>query len=327
MALLGAAALCAALTGSGAASPGKLRQRPAALAARESSATLELYAIRSQLARTEARLDALRVRREALEGQLTRLRIELDVAWRSLYFAQERLGGRIRQLYEHGQLDPVAVLLGAESLDEAIEGLEGLRSLAAGDREILREVRAARAQIAAATQRVSSRVAALRSAEDAAASNAAALRETAAERLAFIDELAAERRLTNREIRELETVARSAATKSTTIAPLPASDGYADSRPETAPPVIEDGMQLTVLATGYAIRGRTATGIPTVWGVVAVDPSVIPLGTRMTIPGYGEGVAADTGGSVRGNAIDLWFPTTAQALAWGRRTVTITLHG
>ena len=37
----------------------------------------------------------------------------------------------------------------------------------------------------------------------------------------------------------------------------------------------------------------------------------------MTIPGYGEGVAADTGGAVHGNVIDLWFPTTAQALAVG----------
>ena len=84
---------------------------------------------------------------------------------------------------------------------------------------------------------------------------------------------------------------------------------------------------MTVSTTGYAIRGRTASGLPTGWGIVAVDPSVIPLGTRMTIPGYGEGVAADTGGAVRGATIDLWFPTVAQALAWGRRTVTITLHG
>jgi 3D (Asp-Asp-Asp) domain-containing protein len=83
---------------------------------------------------------------------------------------------------------------------------------------------------------------------------------------------------------------------------------------------------MTVSATGYALRGTTATGIPVGWGVVAVDPSVIPLGTRMTIPGYGEGVAADTGGAVRGATIDLWFPTREQALAWGRRTVTITLH-
>ena len=53
-------------------------------------------------------------------------------------------------------------------------------------------------------------------------------------------------------------------------------------------------------ASGYALHGTTATGVPVGWGVVAVDPSVIPLGTRMTIPGYGEGVASDTGGAVQG---------------------------
>ena len=79
-------------------------------------------------------------------------------------------------------------------------------------------------------------------------------------------------------------------------------------------------------STGYSLPGRTATGIPVGWGVVAVDPSLIPLGTRLTIPGYGEAVAADTGSSVRGASIDLWFPTLAQARAWGRRTVTITIH-
>jgi 3D (Asp-Asp-Asp) domain-containing protein len=81
-----------------------------------------------------------------------------------------------------------------------------------------------------------------------------------------------------------------------------------------------------VTATGYSIHGRTATGIPTGWGVVAVDPAVIPLGTRLTIPGYGDAVAADTGGAVRGATIDLWFPSVSQALAWGRRAVTVTLH-
>jgi 3D (Asp-Asp-Asp) domain-containing protein len=60
-------------------------------------------------------------------------------------------------------------------------------------------------------------------------------------------------------------------------------------------------------------------------GVVAVDPSVIPLGTRMYVPGYGRGVAADVGGGVRGRVIDLWMPK-AQCEAWGRRTVTITIY-
>jgi 3D (Asp-Asp-Asp) domain-containing protein len=80
-----------------------------------------------------------------------------------------------------------------------------------------------------------------------------------------------------------------------------------------------------VLATGYSIHGTTSTGIPTGPGVVAVDPAVIPLGARLTIPGYGTAVAADTGGAVNGNVIDVWFPTRRQALAWGTRTVTITI--
>ena len=83
---------------------------------------------------------------------------------------------------------------------------------------------------------------------------------------------------------------------------------------------------LTVRALGYSLKGSTATGVPVGWGIVAVDPSVIPLGTRLTIPGYGTGVAADTGPGVRGATIDLWFPSRAQALAWGSRTITVTIQ-
>jgi resuscitation-promoting factor RpfB len=90
------------------------------------------------------------------------------------------------------------------------------------------------------------------------------------------------------------------------------------------------GTQLTATATGYSsqdpgVTGRTATGAAAVHGVIAVDPSVIPLGTRVYVPGYGNAVAADTGGAITGNKIDLCFNTRAEALAWGRRTVTITI--
>ena len=83
---------------------------------------------------------------------------------------------------------------------------------------------------------------------------------------------------------------------------------------------------MTVTAVAYSLPGRTASGLPVGHGIVAVDPSVIPLGTRLYVPGYGEAVAADTGGAVRGAMIDLWFPTTAQARAWGLRTVVITFR-
>jgi 3D (Asp-Asp-Asp) domain-containing protein len=80
-----------------------------------------------------------------------------------------------------------------------------------------------------------------------------------------------------------------------------------------------------VSATCYDLPGRTATGMPVGPGVVAVDPSVIPLGTRLYVPGYCNSVAADVGGGIKGDTIDLWM-TPSQCAAWGRRTVTITIY-
>lgn len=80
---------------------------------------------------------------------------------------------------------------------------------------------------------------------------------------------------------------------------------------------------LTMVATAYTGGGMTATGHAPVRGTVAVDPSVIPLGTQLYIPGYGSAVADDVGGAIRGNRVDLYFPTEAEARAFGRRTVTV----
>jgi 3D (Asp-Asp-Asp) domain-containing protein len=92
-------------------------------------------------------------------------------------------------------------------------------------------------------------------------------------------------------------------------------------------PVAGGSRLVTVVATGYSLPGQTASGISVGPGVVAVDPAVIPIGTRLTIPGYGQGIAADTGSAIRGARIDLWFSTRADALAWGRRSVTIAIGG
>jgi 3D (Asp-Asp-Asp) domain-containing protein len=84
--------------------------------------------------------------------------------------------------------------------------------------------------------------------------------------------------------------------------------------------------RLRVDAVAYHLPGRTALGVPVRVGVVAVDPKLIPLGTRLHIPGYGPGLAADVGTAIKGRIIDLWMPSTAAARKWGRRTVTITIY-
>jgi 3D (Asp-Asp-Asp) domain-containing protein len=77
------------------------------------------------------------------------------------------------------------------------------------------------------------------------------------------------------------------------------------------------------LPTDGGGQGITATGAQARWGIVAVDPRVIPLGTRVYVVGYGEAVAADTGGAIKGNKIDLCMENYEQAIHFGRRMVKV----
>ncbi|QPS70561.1 3D domain-containing protein [Lactococcus garvieae] len=94
-------------------------------------------------------------------------------------------------------------------------------------------------------------------------------------------------------------------------------------------PSAETGSTLTVSATAYSSDNGlgfiTATGINLHQNpmCIAVDPSVIPLGSMVEVPGYGIAIAGDTGGAIVGNIIDVHFPTTAQAQAWGRKTIQV----
>lgn len=81
-------------------------------------------------------------------------------------------------------------------------------------------------------------------------------------------------------------------------------------------------------ATGYSrfdpgCGDYTATGEFLHYGIAAVDPNVIPLGTNLYVEGYGQALAADTGGAIKGNRIDLAFESHQEALNWGRRGVNV----
>ena len=96
-------------------------------------------------------------------------------------------------------------------------------------------------------------------------------------------------------------------------------------------PSSDGGTSMTVSATAYSSDNGlgfiTATGINLHQNpmCIAVDPSVIPLGKMVEVPGYGIAIAGDTGGAIKGNIIDVHLPTTAQAQAWGRKTIQINI--
>jgi 3D (Asp-Asp-Asp) domain-containing protein len=215
-------------------------------------------------------------------------------------------------------------VLGASSVDDALSSLDSLDRIAAQDRQVIVQTREAQSRYAELARALAARERRLQSLADQAAQSAVQLGQARAERASYVAGLAARRSMNAAAISSLEQQAAAVEAKARRLASLTAA------RPAPASGfgggVAPGSRTLTVVATGYSLGGRTSTGAPVGWGVVAVDPSIIPLGTRLTIPGYGEGVAADTGSAVRGATIDLWFTTRAQAGAWGRRTVTITLR-
>ena len=254
----------------------------------------------------------MRARTRLIAAQRAEAEESLRSARRTLAVSQQRLADRLRVLYEQGETDPMTVLVGAKSIDEAISGLESVHRIAGQDRRVIDEAQAARQRLIGATRRLAARESQARQAEDATAASVAALEAAQREHAAMLASIAARRSSNSVAISSLKSRALAAVQSRSTAVPLTAPTG--------------GGRIMTVTATGYSLKGHTATGVSVGYGIVAVDPGVIPLGTRMSIPGYGEGVAADTGGSVAGSRIDLWFPTRAEALAWGTRTVTITLH-
>jgi 3D (Asp-Asp-Asp) domain-containing protein len=276
---------------------------------RTHQALLSLYALDSQLQSWRARLGSLERAAAALRRQRASLKEGLAAAHTSLHTGRRRLAAELRVLYERGEINSVAVVLGAKSLSAGLNQLDDLSRVADQSRQIVAVTSAAHRRLlrsqrllAAKERRLERSLAAARQAE-------ARLAAAAASRTAYVSSLRAQLRA--EQVRTVEAQAQTVQQRSQQL------------QTSASPPAGK--RQLTVSATCYELSGRTATGMPVGHGVIAVDPSVIPLGTRMYVPGYGSGVAADVGGGIKGDSIDLWM-TPSECAAWGRRTVTITTY-
>ena len=108
-------------------------------------------------------------------------------------------------------------------------------------------------------------------------------------------------------------------TPTTAVVPIASTEAVAGN-------FVVSGQSYT--ATAYSLRGRTASGKPVARGLIAADPRVLPIGTRVRVDAgawTGEYIVADTGGSVKGRRIDIWTPTAGEAMRFGRRLVKLTV--
>jgi peptidoglycan DL-endopeptidase CwlO len=316
LAVAATSALVATLAGGGAAeNADELERRAEALrlenrqlAAGARSAVAELATIESRLTRTRVELASFRARARDVRTRRRAVRAELTVVRSALRATQEALARRLQSIYEDGEADTLAVVLGAQSLDEALSAIETIDLAATQDKGLLERARSASSRLAALGRRLAARERDLEQLAAVRAAAAAALADARADRLRLIAAARSAKRSNGAEIAALQKRARMLASANR---PAPVSPGV---------------HSLTVAATAYALPGRTATGRTAGWGSVAVDPSVIPLGSRLRIPGYGFGVASDVGSAIQGARIDVWFPTESQALEWGNRVVTIAIY-
>jgi 3D (Asp-Asp-Asp) domain-containing protein/LysM repeat protein len=114
----------------------------------------------------------------------------------------------------------------------------------------------------------------------------------------------------------------------------PAAPAPSAPAPEAAPTSSTGSKEITVKATAYTAScegcsGTTATGLNIKDNpnekVIAVDPSVIPLGSKVYVEGYGEATAADTGGAIKGNRIDIFIPSEQDAINFGVKQLKVTI--
>ncbi|PWU17772.1 MAG: hypothetical protein C5B48_15580, partial [Candidatus Rokuibacteriota bacterium] len=206
--VLASTALAAGVTG--------LHQRSRQLTADERSATMELYVVGSRLEHAREELSSVQARVGAIDGQRRQARLELRAARRTLALAQRRLGSEVRVLYEHDQPDALAVILGSSSLDELLNGLDGLHRAAGATSSVIDQATQARARVARVVAALSVQRQALEQLQAAARARTLELERAQADRRAYLSALRGQAQLTAAQIVSAEAQARAAQATSQT---------------------------------------------------------------------------------------------------------------
>ena len=114
------------------------------------------------------------------------------------------------------------------------------------------------------------------------------------------------------------------ASRSTTSRNSSSSESKASSASNSAS---KNGKHMVVQATAYAGDSITSTGTVPKWGTIAVDPRVIPYGSKVYIPQFNKTfIAEDCGGAIKGNIIDIFMNSESECYKWGRRTIDIYIN-
>ncbi len=293
-------------------------------------ALTDLVSVDSEVSRYSSEINDAGKRQADVEAEVQAQQGRLDQVKQQLADRQAVLDNRLRGSYKSDDTSYLGVVMDSENFSDFLNRVDAINEIADSDKHLIDSINNAKksvennlAGLAAKQQELSNLVGDLNSAQQ----NLVAARQ---QQQGVVSSIQGQKQANDSQLAQLQSQAAGIEAKMSqeqtqAAANNPAvNNGSGDGGSSYSPPPA-GGTSITVVATAYCMAGSTATGMPVGRGIIAVDPNVIPLGTRVHVSGYGDAIAADTGGAIVGNRIDVWLPCS-EAYAWGARTVTVTIY-
>lgn len=270
--------------------------------------TLEVVEIDSEINSLNERIAGLKSKSQSIRGEIAAAEVEIRSNRAELVKKKDKLNSRARAIYMNGRSDTLITLMTSDDFSDFMTKQEYIERLAVNDSKLVKETKLKALQL-----------------EDLVAG----LKQKEKESDSLLNDLESRRDDLAKTKKEREAKLTAAGPKQ---AEVKQQSSRAASKIEEINPVDSTpppaGKEIEMNATAYSpeepgLSDSTATGLKAQKGVVAVDPSFIPLGTRLYVDGYGYAIAADTGSAIKGNRIDLCYNTLEEALSFGRRKVKV----
>ena len=272
----------------------------------------EIVASETMVAARKMEIESLGSDLEMLQIQLIELARQQEEMAKDINNKKELLADRMIFTYKYGNNDVAKFIISAKNLNEIVNNLFLFKNIMSRDAEFIQILRYEKEEFDRISRKSEEKILEIEVTRASMEEEREKLEKDIAENQVLLDQLKGE----EKEVQDILSEIKSR---------------IADIQPAGITLVGE----WTLTATAYYAfgsggndingNGITATGLRARKGIVAVDPRIIPLGTKLFIPGYGEALAADTGGWIKNDRIDLCFESLEECFKFGRRKIRVYL--
>ena len=281
------------------------------LSGEEENLVEEIVATESLIEIKKKQIEELNGKIIKIEDDLKDLDVEREGLENKLSIKIDELKSRVIYIYKYGNDNVVKMMVTARDINEFITSLYILRNIMKRDAELITEIRLDKESYDRILRKSEENKKQLEATQKDQQDEQKKLEATLQKNNTLLEKVKGQRSSVQKTLSDIRT----------RIA-------------EIQPQGISLAGEWTVVATAYYAGGGglngdgiTATGLRARKGIVAVDPRVIPIGTKLYIQGYGEALAADTGGWIKGDRVDLCFDTLDECYRYGRRKIYVYLVG